>query len=201
MADDSRKQLRGRAKTCPVCGREFWCYDPVLWAYREHGNHKSARHICSWSCQAKYNAELEAKRNAKPEAKQAKYKARLEAKRLERLEAQQAKYNARLEAKRLERLEAKRRETKPPADAEPNPPKRATNRTPTEWHLLEGLADVMIKARESDVGLAGRTGVCRQSIAAYRGLKRRCKAQKAQILADALGVTLEDLLTKKEDTV
>ena len=125
MADDTRKQIRGRMKKCPVCGREFWCYDPVLWAYRErNGRGEPKGHICSWGCQVKHNAELEAKRNAKLEAQQAKYNARLEAKRIERLEAKQAKYNARLEAKRIERLEAKQE-------------KRGTNDRGIEWCPLD----------------------------------------------------------------
>ena len=170
MADDTRKQIRGRMKKCPVCGREFWCYDPVLWAYRErNGRGEPKGHICSWGCQVKHNAELEAKRNAK-------------------LEAQQAKYNARLEAKRIERLEAKQE-------------KRGTNDRGIEWCLLEGLDGVMKNQKIQATRLGGMAGICRTSIVKYRYLQSKCKAQKAQILADALGVPLEDLLTKKEDTV
>lgn len=60
MADDSRKQIRGRTTTCPVCGREFWCYDPIQWAYRERTSKK--RHICSWHCQVIHNEKQEKKR-------------------------------------------------------------------------------------------------------------------------------------------
>ena len=60
MADDSRKQIRGRMMTCPVCGREFWCYDPIQWAYRERTSKK--RQICSWHCQVKHNEKQEKKR-------------------------------------------------------------------------------------------------------------------------------------------
>ena len=170
MADDTRKQIRGRMKKCPVCGREFWCYDPVLWAYRErNGRGEPKGHICSWGCQVKHNAELEAKR-------------------IERLEAKQAKYNARLEAKRIERLEAKQE-------------KRGTNDRGIEWCLLEGLDGVMKNQKIQATRLGGMAGICRTSIVKYRYLQSKCKAQKAQILADALGVPLEDLLTKKEDTV
>lgn len=67
MADDSRKRICGGTRTCPVCGREFWCYEPMQWAYRERT--RKARQICSWSCQVKHNAEQDAKR-----AKRQKYR-------------------------------------------------------------------------------------------------------------------------------
>lgn len=61
MADDSRKRICGGTRTCPVCGRQFWCYEPMHWAYRERT--RQARQICSWSCQVKHNAEQDAKRD------------------------------------------------------------------------------------------------------------------------------------------
>ena len=67
MADDIRKRIRGGMRTCPVCGRQFWCYEPMHWAYRERT--RKARQICSWSCQVKHNAEQDAKR-----AKRQKYR-------------------------------------------------------------------------------------------------------------------------------
>lgn len=67
MAGDSRKRVFGAMRICPVCGREFWCYDTRQWAYRERT--RKARQICSWSCQVKHNAEQEEKR-----AKREKYR-------------------------------------------------------------------------------------------------------------------------------
>lgn len=62
LAYEVRRQVRGAMKKCPVCGREFWCYDVLQWAYRSrNGAGTPVGWICSWSCQAKHNRE-----NAKP---------------------------------------------------------------------------------------------------------------------------------------
>lgn len=54
---DKGRAIRGdQMKKCPVCGREFWCHDPELWAYRAKRSPKSkGKQICSWSCQVEYN--------------------------------------------------------------------------------------------------------------------------------------------------
>lgn len=53
--------IRGdQMKKCPVCGREFWCYDPELWVYRAKKYPNSrGKQICSWSCQVEYNRKME----------------------------------------------------------------------------------------------------------------------------------------------
>ena len=32
-------------RTCPVCGKEFWCDWPTLWRFKDGG-----KYICSWGC-------------------------------------------------------------------------------------------------------------------------------------------------------
>ena len=54
-------------KKCPVCGREFWCYDLDAWAYRAWKDKKSkGPQLCSWHCQVEFNRALEEKSKKSP---------------------------------------------------------------------------------------------------------------------------------------
>lgn len=68
-------------KECPVCGREFWCYDLDAWAYRV-GRNKSEKgpQICSWHCQVEYNRAVEEEKSQKAREKQARRDSRMEKK-------------------------------------------------------------------------------------------------------------------------
>lgn len=59
-----------RKRTCPVCGKEFYCYIDS-WAYHRQPNKGEKKYFCSWSCLNKFDAvriKEWKKRGRKPEA-------------------------------------------------------------------------------------------------------------------------------------
>lgn len=43
-----------REKTCPQCGKKFWCYTDA-WVYVRRPWKKTTKYFCTWSCLCKYD--------------------------------------------------------------------------------------------------------------------------------------------------
>lgn len=221
MADDSRKQIRGRTTTCPVCGREFWCYDPIQWAYRERTSKK--RHICSWHCQVIHNEKQEKKVTPKPAKKKVEYhwianlgklmqeKGVSERKLAERTgfgkgaigqwgradtRCPDYKIDTLADALGVSRAELQLCEDRPDVDPVVKAPKQTP--PPKEWHWLVNLGAIMQEKGISTRALSIRTGISKDTISQWRHLKARCQRCKLDILAEALGVTWEAITEKKK---
>lgn len=177
MADDNRKKIHEAAKVCPVCGRQFWCYDVRRWAYREHTG--KMRHICSWSCQAKHNAEQEEKR-----AKQKKNRRPSEIPNPAQAESRHLTARETMDAPNL----IKSKKTKPGSTV----PKRTETKSAkkkVEYHWIANLGQIMQAKGVSERDLEERAGIRRATIGQWRRADARCPDHKIDILADALGVS------------
>ena len=66
MRNDGPLTARGGAyKTCPNCGRTFFCTDVDRWAYKRSvskGGSAVVRHFCKWSCLLAFDKEYEEKK-------------------------------------------------------------------------------------------------------------------------------------------
>lgn len=154
MAYEGRKRIRGAMKKCPVCGREFWCYDVLQWAYRSrNGAGTPVGWICSWSCQAQHNRESENKRNGR-------------------------------------RYHQGREHYKRGADGKLLPDK-------VIYCCLTGMEDMMRARKINARQLSEATKIPQGTICNYASTRIKCREERIQIIADALGCTVEDLIKTK----
>ena len=50
-----------REKTCPICGKKFYCY-AEMYVYVRKAWKKTSKYFCSWSCLRKYDEFKDAHR-------------------------------------------------------------------------------------------------------------------------------------------